>query len=80
VHGAITLLDAPEDILAFLRHGESGQVLCVFNLGEAPGHWSPPADLGPLRLIATESTVDTGGALAQDMAPGTGYWAVVAGS
>ena len=80
VHGAITLLDAPEDILAFLRHGESGEVLCVFNLGEAPGHWSPPADLGPFQLIATESTVDTGGALAQDMAPGTGYWAVVAGS
>ncbi len=80
VQGGIELLDSPDDILAFMRRDESGSVLCVFNLGEAPCRWSAPATLGPLRLIATESSVDTGPVLAQDVAPGTGYWAAVTGS
>jgi alpha-glucosidase len=76
--GGITLLDSPEDILAFLREDEQGRVLCVFNLGETPGDWSPPAGLGPLALIATESHVGPG-AVPEALAPGTGYWARVAG-
>ena len=80
VSGDIALIDSPEDILAFLRRDESGAVLCVFNLGEAPARWSPPAELGALRVIATQNTVDTAAALSHDLAPGTGYWAVVAGS
>ena len=80
VHGDIALIDSPDDILAFLRRDESGAVLCVFNLGEAPVRWSPPAELGRLNAIATQNTVDTAAALPHDLAPGTGYWAVVAGS
>ncbi len=80
VHGDIALIDSSEDILAFLRQDESGAVLCVFNLGEGPVRWSPPAELGALSLIATENTVDTAAALPHDLAPGTGYWAVVTGS
>jgi alpha-glucosidase len=80
VHGDIALIDSPEDILAFLRRDDSGAVLCVFNLGEAPARWSPPAELGVLSVIATQNTVDTAAALSHDLAPGTGYWAVVTGS
>ena len=80
VRGDIALIDSPDDILAFLRRDESGAVLCVFNLGEAPVRWSPPAELGSLSAIATQNTVDTAAALPHDLAPGTGYWAVVAGS
>jgi alpha-glucosidase len=80
VHGDIALIDSPEDILAFLRRDESGAVLCVFNLGEAPARWSPPTELGGLSVIATQNTVDTAAALSHDLAPGTGYWAVVTGS
>lgn len=76
--GAITLLDSPEDILAFLREDADGSVLCVFNLGEAPGHWSSPASLGALTLIATESHVGPG-VVPEALAPGTGYWARVQG-
>ena len=76
--GGIELLDSPEDILAFLRHGDSGSVLCVFNLGEAPGHWTAPEGLGALTLIATESLVGPG-AVPEALAPGTGYWAAVQG-
>jgi len=77
--GGITLLQTPEDILAFLRRDEAGDVLCVFNLGEAPGHWSAPAELDTPGLIATESMVG-GGAVPEALAPGTGYWARVEGS
>lgn len=80
VHGDIALIDSPEDILAFLRRDEGGAALCVFNLGEAPARWSPPAELGVLSVIATQNTVDTAAALSHDLAPGTGYWAVVTGS
>jgi alpha-glucosidase len=80
VHGDIALIDSPEDILAFLRRDEGGAVLCVFNLGEAPARWSPPTELGALSVIATQNTVDTAAALPHDLAPGTGYWAVVTGS
>jgi alpha-glucosidase len=76
--GSITLLDSPEDILAFLRTDGESAVLCVFNLGEGPGHFSPPASLGSLTLIATESHVGPG-AVPEALAPGTGYWARVAG-
>ncbi|MBY0342342.1 MAG: alpha-glucosidase family protein [Sphingomonadales bacterium] len=75
VMGGITLLDTPEDILAFLREGEGSRVLCVFNLGEQPGHWTAPEALGPLTLIATESAVG-GGEVPVALPPGTGYWAV----
>jgi alpha-glucosidase len=75
VMGGITLLDTPEDILAFLREDEGSRVLCVFNLGEGPGHWIAPEALGPLTLIATESAVG-GGEVPVALPPGTGYWAV----
>jgi alpha-glucosidase len=78
VSGSITLLDGPEDILAFLRHDESGDVLCVFNLGETPLAWNAPAGLGALALIATESHVGSG-ALPETLRPGTGFWATVQG-
>jgi alpha-glucosidase len=76
--GGITLLDSPEDILAFLREDGEGRVLCVFNLGEGPGHFSPPASLGALALMATESHVGLG-TVPEALAPGTGYWAQVMG-
>ena len=32
--GDITLLDTPEDVLAFIRHLGTSAVLCAFNLGD----------------------------------------------
>jgi alpha-glucosidase len=77
VQGDIELVDAPEDILAFCRNTESARVLCVFNLGPVPLRWSPPAGFGVARLVATESIVSEG-TIPEDLAPGTGYWAVIA--
>ena len=78
VRGDITLHDAPEDILAFTRTAEGQQdVLCVFNLGAAPAHWSPPAMLGTVEVIATETLVQNPPSLRHTIAPGTGYWATI---
>ena len=79
VSGDITLLDTPQDILAFLREIDGNRVLCVFNLGETPGHWSAPAALGTLRLLATESRPG-GGDVPEALDPGTGYWAALDGA
>jgi alpha-glucosidase len=79
VTGSITLLDAPDDIVAFLRKGEGEAVLCAFNLGLAPCGWSPSPGWQDARLLATESAVGEGGVVPDMLAPGTGYWAARAG-
>ncbi|WP_233718663.1 alpha-glucosidase family protein [Jiella avicenniae] len=54
--GAITFLDAPEGVLAFVRDVGSGEegpgerLLCVFNLGEEPVRFDLPAGLDPQAL------------------------------
>jgi alpha-glucosidase len=80
VSGDITLLDAPEDILAFTRTATGQQdVLCVFNLGDGPAQWSPPAALGKVDVIATETLAGNVSSLRHTLASGTGYWATVKG-
>ena len=74
--GGITLLDTPEDILAFVREDGQSRVLCVFNLGDAPSHWTPPAECGKARVIATHDAVGDG-TVPEALAPGTGYWALL---
>ncbi len=79
VSGDITLLDAPEAVLAFIREADGERVLCVFNLGDEPESWSPPANLGPLRLLTTETVVGSA-ALPAVLAPSSGYWAAIGAS
>ncbi len=75
VAGDITLLDTPDDVLAFVRHDSDDAVLCAFNLGDAPCEWTPPAGFASTRLLASESAVGTAGDPPMVLAPGTGYWA-----
>ncbi|MFM7404476.1 MAG: DUF3459 domain-containing protein, partial [Erythrobacter sp.] len=78
VRGGITVLDSPQDVLAFLRHDGERRVLCVFNLGESTSFWNAPPHVGMLGLIATESAVGSG-YLPGALDPGTGYWASASG-
>jgi alpha-glucosidase len=41
--GSIRLLDAPPDVLAFIREGEGEKVICAFNLGSAERTFAAPA-------------------------------------
>lgn len=80
VHGDSELIETPEDILAFLRRDADGAgVLCVFNLGDQPGEWRPPAGLGTLGLLAAVNMVGPGDSVPCSLAPGSGYWAQVQG-
>jgi alpha-glucosidase len=76
VGGEITLLETPEAVLAFVREADGERVLCAFNLSDEPQDWAPPASLGPLRLLTTETAV--GGAdVPPQLASGSGYWAAI---
>ena len=41
--GDITLLEAPTDVLAFIRRGEGEAILCVFNMSDQPAVFPIPA-------------------------------------
>ncbi len=74
--GDITLLDTPDDVLAFVRSADGAAVLCAFNLGETAVAWSPPAGWNTARILASESAVGNEATLPAVMAPGSGYWAI----
>jgi alpha-glucosidase len=75
VSGAITLLDTPEDMLAFVRDAEGERVLCVFNLGDGPLAFAPPEGWNAARVLASDAAVGNDAALPMVLAPGSGYWA-----
>jgi alpha-glucosidase len=79
VSGDITLLDTPDPLLAFIREADGERVLCVFNLGHEAEEWSPPASLGPLRLLATETVVSST-SMPGALPPSSGYWAALGAS
>ena len=60
--GTIAMLDAPADILAFLREGGGERILCVFNFGAGAADFAVPAGLKVTALAGHGFT----GALAQD--------------
>jgi alpha-glucosidase len=56
MHGAIHVLEASADILAFERRGHGEQMLCVFNLGNASRTWLPQ-DADGWRVVEASSIV-----------------------
>ena len=75
VAGDITLLDTPDEVLAFVRGGGEDAVLCAFNLGDTVCEWSAPAEFAGALVLASESAVGTAGEPPMVLAPGSGYWA-----
>ncbi|MFP9136517.1 alpha-glucosidase family protein [Devosia sp. XGJD_8] len=47
VKGSIRLLDAPGNVLAFIREAGDERLLCVFNMGDTAAEFAIPADLSP---------------------------------
>jgi|CXWL01.1.fsa_nt_gi alpha-glucosidase len=54
--GDFTTLDAPEPILAFARRAERQRLVCAFNLGALPAHFSLPGTPGKVLLALGSST------------------------
>ena len=46
--GTIRFLDAPEEVLAFVRSGGGEEIVCLFNLGKVDARVTAPAALTPL--------------------------------
>ena len=53
--GTISLVDAPADVLAFVREDESEALLCVFNMGDTPAVFALPSGIAPRNLDAPSS-------------------------
>jgi len=73
--GAIAFLDAPEDVLAFVREGGGETVVCLFNLGGAEARVGLP----PARKVAPLPGHGYGGVLADGivtLAPGDAFFGI----
>jgi len=79
VDGSIRLLDTPEEMVAFVRSGPTGSVLCAFNLSDQNVGWSPGPEFGKAVVVANESEIGTMSELPTSMAPMSGYWAIFNG-
>ncbi|MFL0357019.1 alpha-amylase family glycosyl hydrolase [Erythrobacter sp. GH1-10] len=75
VDGASRLLDTPEEIVAFVRTSDQGDVLCAFNLGEQAIDWAPPEEFASARMVADQDTVNGGNAIRDRIEARSGYWA-----
>jgi len=60
--GTIRFIDAPADVLAFVREGEGEQVFCAFNISDAAASFAPPAGmkLTPLAGHGFAGRLDSG--------------------
>lgn len=74
--GSSELLDAPEDVLAFIRRSSEGDVLCAFNLSSQTVDWTPPSQFLTGSVIATDMAAEPKGQPTGTLAPRSGYWAV----
>ncbi|EAQ27857.1 alpha amylase family protein [Erythrobacter sp. NAP1] len=79
VNGSSELLDTPEGIIAFIRHGVESEVLCAFNLGHTAIDWTPPQRFQSATTIASEAVAEAREGVLTTMAPRTGYWAAIGG-
>ncbi len=79
VDGAIRLLDTPSEIVAFVRIGPAGNVLCAFNLSDSAVEWSPAGEFEAATVVANEREVGAMEHRPLRMEPRTGYWAIAGG-
>ena len=75
--GAIALVDAPDDVLAFVREGGDEQIVCLFNFAAAEVAVDLPAGTAVTSLGADAgSDLDPDGRTVR-LAPGAAFWASV---
>nr|MDJ0642165.1 alpha-amylase family glycosyl hydrolase [Erythrobacter sp.] len=79
IDGDSVLLDTPEEVVAYVRSGKEGDVLCAFNLGDVAVDWSPPSAFTAGNIVANEHEVGNGVAIPRRMGRRSGYWAVRSG-
>jgi alpha-glucosidase len=76
-NGAIALLDAPEDVLAFTRTSAAESLLCAFNLGPQERIFTLPSGLSVAPLSGHGFAATLAGGSVR-LAPGEAFFAAVA--
>ena len=74
--GTIRFLDAPEDVLAFVRSGAGEAIVCLFNLGKRQARVSAPAALTPLDGSGFATRPDADG-LSVTLGPGEAFFGLM---
>jgi alpha-glucosidase len=74
--GAIRFLDAPDDVLAFVRSGAGEAILCLFNLGKAEAEVAAPGTLAPLAGSGSAARPDAGGRRVR-LSPGEAFFGLL---
>ena len=74
--GTIGFLDAPEDVLAFVRSGGGEAIACLFNLGRQQARVPVPAALTPLDGTGLAAEVDAD-RLSVTLAPGAAFFGLI---
>ena len=74
--GTIRFLDAPEDVLAFVRSGAGEAIVCLFNLGKRQARVSAPAALTPLDGSGFATRPDADG-LSVTLGPGEAFFGLL---
>ena len=77
VSGTIRFLDAPEDVLAFVRSGGGEEIVCMFNLGKAKARVAAPGVLTPLDGTGFAPSLDADGR-AVTLQPGDAFFGLLA--
>lgn len=73
--GRLTFIDAAQDVLAFHRHHNDEEMLCVFNLGEQVSAWRP-SDSSCFDIVIRVNAGVEGVPLPETLDPLSGYIAV----
>ncbi|MEL7219099.1 MAG: DUF3459 domain-containing protein, partial [Pseudomonadota bacterium] len=79
VHGTSTLLETPDEVVAFVRSEPGCNVLCAFNLADDPVDWAPPAAFTGATIVANERETGSSDTIPTRMGRRSGYWAVTSG-
>ncbi|MEO1324225.1 MAG: alpha-glucosidase [Pseudomonadota bacterium] len=74
--GSSEILEAPDEIVAFLRRMGDEAVLCAYNLSDHAIEWSPPTEFCNARVVASQAIGDELGEVSGLMPSRSGYWAI----
>ena len=75
--GDVSLIDTPDEIVAFVRRSGTSSILCAFNLSDSSVDWQPPMEVASLEVVATQIDPQTTARAPVTLPPMTGYWAVI---
>ncbi|MEO1135635.1 MAG: alpha-amylase family glycosyl hydrolase [Pseudomonadota bacterium] len=70
--GHLTFIKAGQDVLAFRRHLDGKEMLCIFNLGEEDRKWRP-GDNNHFEIMVSVNAGAAGDALPETLDPLSGY-------